>query len=955
MALARGVCSYLALTYVNQQRRRSEDALRLSEDRLRLLTDNIPGAVYQRQSGTGGIVSYLSSGIEPLIGHPPAVLVGPAALRWSDLIHPEDRETVEGALGAIPAGQEYTLDYRLRHADGRDVWIQDRGRATLGADGSRRFDGVLLNITEQRLAEKAAKETSSLQAAILGNAAYAVIATTAEGVITFFNRAAERMLGYTSIELVGKQTPAIFHDSQEVAERAEWLSGEFEHDISPGFEVFVAEARYDKSSEKEWTYIRKDGTTFPVLLSVTAIKAPDGSISGFLGIASDVTERKTMSKRLRKLEEISSRILLQSPDAILLTSLADGRIMEANPGFEKITGIKRSDALWHTTIDLDIWHDLTERLAMIDAIKNSGEIVSMPIRINQRGGSVRHCAMWARSFTMDGEALILSVVHDVTDLRLAIEAAHESEQMLQTVLDSIPSRVFWKDLNSVYLGSNRNFAIDAGVDDPAAIVGKSDLDLVWQDQAAAFIAMDRQVTTTLTPVIDDVVPFLDGSGQRRWMKLSKVPIVTRSGEVKGVLGVQDDMTDQIEAQQLLRSSEEKLRSLFETAPLGVTLTTVDGQFLEVNQAFLRITGYEPNELPDLNYRKLTAPEYADQDQRHVEILATTGRYGPYEKEYVRKDGTRIAVSLNGSMITGSDGARYVWSTVEDITLRRAAEAAQKQLNDELERLVTERTAELKSAMENLMRAEKLASLGSLVAGVAHEISTPVGNASLATSTMIASIDEFENLARDKLTRTALDAFIRQVKLGTDIANRNIERVAGLIQSFKQVAVDQTSSQRRQFQLTEIVDEIVTTMHPSLKRSGVKVDISVDAAITLDSYPGPLGQILTNLINNCLLHAFKADKSGTIRISAAQVDGTRVCLEVADNGAGIPATVLGRIFDPFFTSRLGQGGSGLGLHIVHNLVADILGGSIAVTSEIGKGTTFSIQLPRTAPLSSINES
>jgi signal transduction histidine kinase len=252
-----------------------------------------------------------------------------------------------------------------------------------------------------------------------------------------------------------------------------------------------------------------------------------------------------------------------------------------------------------------------------------------------------------------------------------------------------------------------------------------------------------------------------------------------------------------------------------------------------------------------------------------------------------------------------------------------------------------------------MRAEKLASLGSLVAGVAHEISTPVGNASLATSTLANAIKEFAPQLEGKLTRSALEAFLQQVKLGVDIANRNIERVANLIQSFKQVAVDQTSSQRRQFQLAEVVDEILTTMHPSLRRAGVTADSAIDPDLVLDSYPGPLGQVLTNLINNALIHAFPKESHGRgeprrICIRTEPGDGQSIRLVVSDNGVGIAPASLGRIFDPFFTSRLGQGGSGLGLHIVYNIVTDILAGTITVASEPGFGTAFTILIPRMAP-------
>jgi PAS domain S-box-containing protein len=442
-----------------------------------------------------------------------------------------------------------------------------------------------------------------------------------------------------------------------------------------------------------------------------------------------------------------------------------------------------------------------------------------------------------------------------------------------------------------------------------------------------------------------------------WIDVSKVPLLDDADNVTGVLGVQHDITEQLLSEEQLRASEEKLRSLFALSPLGINLQSMDGRYIEANDAFLAIVGYDRDEITQKTCYDLIPAEFLGDEPARMQRLKQTGLIPAHEKAYYRKDGSLVPVSTVTVLVSGPDGQEFKWTIVEDITIRRQAEAAQRRLNDDLERLVAERTAELQSAMEGLMRAEKLASLGSLVAGVAHEISTPVGNASLATSTLVGAIQEFEPQVNGKLSRTALDGFVRQVKLGVDIANRNIERVANLIQSFKQVAVDQTSSQRRQFQLTEVVDEILTTMHPSLKRAAVHPEVSVAPDLVLDSYPGPLGQVLTNLINNALIHAFSkdaADKTSPRRISikARAVDGQALQLDLGDNGAGMAATVLGRIFDPFFTSKLGQGGSGLGLHIVHNIVTDVLARSITVESELGRGTTFSIVIPRITPTATI---
>lgn len=941
-ALAQSISSYLSLTYANRQKRQADAALRRSEERLRALTDNLPGAVYQRPPDPSAPFLFVSGGIDRFTGD------ATGQLDWTAFVHPDDIERVRAAYGNAKAGSEYNIEYRIHHPTDGEMWVLDRGRRSGPTIEPAVLDGVMINVTPRKKAERAAQSLSAVQNAILNNVGYAVIATDVKGTITFFNRASEELLGYTSAELVGRQTPLIFHDLAEIRARMQAAKDRLGRDVIYPFEIFTIDAVNDQPSEREWIYVRKDGRRLTVRLSVTMIRDESGAPEGFLGIASDVSDRKVLASKLRQSEDIAARVLLQSPDAILITSLKDGRILEANPGFEQITGIKRDHALGRSTIELDIWADLTERDVMIAAIRKSGEVTSLPIRINQRGGSLRYCEMWARAFTFENELALLSVVHDVTELRLASRAAEESQRMLQNVLDAMPSSVFWKDRNSVYLGCNRKFVIDSGIPNPDAVSGLTDQDMPWHSGAALYQASDRQVMESGIPEIDRVTLHEMPAGPPRWFSVSKLPLISPDGEIKGVLGIGTDVTEQKDADEKLRASEEKLRSLFETSPLGVTLTHLDGRFLEVNDAFLRILGYDREEFVGLDYQRLTAPEYATSDAEQVAILAQNGRYGPYDKEYIRRDGSRIAVSLNGSMVTGVDGESYVWTTVEDITIRRAAEEAQKRLKDDLARLVDERTAELKSAMEGLMRAEKLASLGSLVAGVAHEISTPVGNASLATSTMAGSIAEFEQQLADKLTRSALEGFVKQIKLGTDIANRNIERVAGLIQSFKQVAVDQTSSQRREFLLTEIVDEISTTMHPSLKRSSVKLETSVPGTIKLDSYPGPLGQILTNLISNSLVHAFPNGRAGTIRIEATQPDIDTLRLVVSDDGIGIRASALGRIFDPFYTSKLGSGGSGLGLHIVHNIMTGILAGSVTVASEEGAGTTFTLTLPCITP-------
>lgn len=264
------------------------------------------------------------------------------------------------------------------------------------------------------------------------------------------------------------------------------------------------------------------------------------------------------------------------------------------------------------------------------------------------------------------------------------------------------------------------------------------------------------------------------------------------------------------------------------------------------------------------------------------------------------------------------------------------------------RELSEAMETLKLAQGELVRSEKLASLGNLVGGVAHELNTPIGNGVMAVSTLQDQVRAFRREMASGLRRSTLEAFVDRVERGSEIAVRNLQRANELIASFKQVAVDQTSVQRRQFMLAEVVDEILLTLQPTLKRTPCRIDCRIPEGLAMDSYPGPLGQVLTNLLTNSLNHAFEGRAQGLIEIIAERQGDDQVRLLVADDGNGIPPELLDRIFDPFVTSKLGRGGSGLGLHIVWNTVTVVLGGSISVDSMPGLGTRFRITLPLVAP-------
>ena len=255
---------------------------------------------------------------------------------------------------------------------------------------------------------------------------------------------------------------------------------------------------------------------------------------------------------------------------------------------------------------------------------------------------------------------------------------------------------------------------------------------------------------------------------------------------------------------------------------------------------------------------------------------------------------------------------------------------------------------LEGARNELVQSEKNAALGTLVSGIAHELNTPIGNALLVGSTLSDITKKLHAATNTGLTKRALNEFFEDALKGTDILIQNLERSATLIASFKQLSADQHSGQRREFNLKAVLEETALAMAPRLKHTHHQLILEVDDDINMNSYPGPLSQVIMNFINNAVLHAFEGIDAGTMRLSAHVTSEARVTIRFEDNGLGISASVLRRIFEPFFTTKLGKGGSGLGMHLAYNVVTQAFGGKIDIQSEPQRGTTIILDLPLVAP-------
>ncbi|HEY0834036.1 MAG TPA: ATP-binding protein [Azospirillum sp.] len=394
-------------------------------------------------------------------------------------------------------------------------------------------------------------------------------------------------------------------------------------------------------------------------------------------------------------------------------------------------------------------------------------------------------------------------------------------------------------------------------------------------------------------------------------------------------------------EQEREAQERRWRTMLETSPVGISIASAALQTrLYSNPKYDELFGITDH---DDALDQDVGDSFVDTaDIRR--ILAQFEEHGEVSGVEVRRrrlDGTEWWCLIDIRAIDwGGDPAYIVWHY--DVTFRREAEEELRAAKDRAEQTL----AELRAAQQSLIQAEKMASLGALVAGIAHEINTPVGITVTAASLLAdETLRTAERFRAGALRKSDFQNYIEMAEEASQRILTNADRAAGLIQSFKQVAVDQTRDDRRVFELGQYAREVLTSLGPRLRQRGIAVTLDCPEPVEVDGYPGPVAQVLTNFVMNALMHGFPPDTPGRIDIRVRHLPDDTVELVFGDDGQGIPADVLPRIFDPFFTTNRSGGGTGLGLNIVYNLVQQKLRGQITVDSAPGRGTIFTLRFPR----------
>jgi PAS domain S-box-containing protein len=468
--------------------------------------------------------------------------------------------------------------------------------------------------------------------------------------------------------------------------------------------------------------------------------------------------------------------------------------------------------------------------------------------------------------------------------------------------------------------------------------------------AAAVEDIVRSIMETGEPVtgVEVAGQRADQTDERLWVTYWH-PLRSPNGEIVAVNVAAEEITERKRAEAALQASERQFHTLADSIPQLVWMADAVGTIYWFNNHWHKYTGTSIDDTSSHDWQAVLAPGSLEAARQRWAQTLEAGTSLELELSMLGQDGQYRPFLTRVIPLRDPTTAINGWiGTHIDISERKRNEQAVRDAKDTAETALKH----LLETQNSLIEVEKLAALGRLVAGVAHEINTPVGTSLTVATALERKTDIIATeLAKGTLRRSSLLEFLKISREASSQLIANLDHAAELIQSFKQVATDRNQSNQRTFDLRELTEQIILSLRPGLGKKNLTLKVECEPDLTMISYPGPYGQVLTNLFLNSVTHAFVDGKGGSIEVKVRAASKNNVEILFSDDGCGMSADDRRKAFDPFFTTRRDQGNTGLGLHIVHSIVTNYLGGRLHLDSELGEGTKVRLVLPRMAPIGS----
>lgn len=646
-------------------------------------------------------------------------------------------------------------------------------------------------------------------------------------------------------------------------------------------------------------------------------------------------------------------IVAQSDDAFLV--LDGGSIVACNPGAERMFGLARQQLLASTLILRSPSMQADGRdsaAAMQENLARAAGGVAQRFRWDfLRADGDSFCAEVKLDSWADAEQQkLIATLHDISDLMRVQQEMSKKNIILQSLLDSFPGGVSMVDQSLQLVAWNGemlrllDFPESLFLDDPT-------LERILRFNVERGEYGDVDPEPHLRAMLERAKRFEPHVFERVRPDGTAIEVRGAAMANGGFVTTYLDITDRHQIKERLHHQSVLLEGVLQHLPQGVSVFDNNLELQLWNDGFIKMLNLSGDSIEKgCTFEQLlrSVAERGDFGECDIEKevawrIAVVRKFEEHCYEYT--DVHKRTYLIQGKPLCYDGKLLELVTTYTDITERKQAEIAQYEINLQLAQLVKD----LRDTRADLTLSAHLAALGELVAGVAHEVNTPMANSLL----MAGALGEYTGKISAKLkvgsiTRADLISFVERAEEASALIFRNLTTAGELLTNFKQVAVDQASSQRRRYNLRQVCCEIIASMKNKLAKSGHRIDLDIPDDIVMDGFPGPFEQVVANFINNALLHGFDGRSNGKMKLSASQPEQGRVLIEFSDDGDGIAEENRGRIYEQFFTTKLGQGGSGLGLNISHNIVTKLLGGQISMQSVLKQGTTFRLDLPLSAP-------